>query len=68
MASSEERMMILRMVEEGKITPEEGARLLSAMGEREAAAERVGATARRGYGRRCGRRCGGPGMGRRRVR
>jgi hypothetical protein len=45
MASSEERMMILRMVEEGKITPEEGARLLSAMGEREAAAERVGATA-----------------------
>ncbi|MFN8466871.1 MAG: hypothetical protein U0X20_15060 [Caldilineaceae bacterium] len=43
MASSEERMMILRMVEEGKITPEEGARLLSAMGEREAAAEPVGA-------------------------
>jgi hypothetical protein len=39
MASSEERMMILRMVEEGKITPEEGARLLAAMGEREAAAE-----------------------------
>ena len=44
MASSEERMMILRMVEEGKITPEEGARLLAAMGEREAA-EPVGATA-----------------------
>jgi hypothetical protein len=43
MASSEERMMILRMVEEGKITPEEGARLLSAMGEREAVAEPVGA-------------------------
>lgn len=43
MASSEERMMILRMVEEGKITPEEGARLLAAMGEREAAAEPVGA-------------------------
>ena len=37
MPSSEERMMILRMVEEGKITPEEGARLLSAMGEREQA-------------------------------
>ena len=44
MASSEERMMILRMVEEGKITPEEGARLLAATGEREAAAETVGAT------------------------
>jgi hypothetical protein len=35
MASSEERMMILRMVEEGKVTPEEGARLLAAMGERQ---------------------------------
>jgi len=45
MASSEERMMILRMVEEGKITPEEGARLLAAMGEREAAASPAGATA-----------------------
>ena len=33
MPSSEERMMILRMVEEGKITPEEGARLLAALGE-----------------------------------
>ena len=43
MASSEERMMILRMVEEGKITPEEGARLLAAMGQQEAAAEPVGA-------------------------
>lgn len=36
MASSEERMMILRMVEEGKLTPEEGTRLLAAMGERQA--------------------------------
>jgi hypothetical protein len=44
MASSEERMMILRMVDEGKITPEEGARLLAAMGEREPAMEKVGAT------------------------
>ena len=44
MASSEERMMILRMVEEGKITPEEGARLLAAMGEREAEPELAGAT------------------------
>ncbi len=33
MPSSEERMMILRMVEEGKIKPEEGARLLAALGE-----------------------------------
>ena len=36
MPSSEERMMILRMVEEGKISPEEGARLLGALGEKEA--------------------------------
>ncbi len=35
MASQEERMVILRMIEEGKITPEEGARLLAAIGERE---------------------------------
>ena len=48
MASSEERMMILRMVEEGKVTPEEGARLLAAMGEREAAAEPAGAPERVG--------------------
>ena len=48
MASSEERMMILRMVEEGKITPEEGARLLAAMGEREAVAEPAGASERVG--------------------
>jgi hypothetical protein len=45
MASSEERMMILRMVEEGKITPEEGARLLAAMGEQRAPAETVDAVA-----------------------
>ena len=44
MASSEERMMILRMVEEGKITPEEGARLLAAMGERQAEPEMAGGT------------------------
>ncbi len=43
MASNEERMMILRMVEEGKISVEEGARLLTAMGE--AQAEPVGAAA-----------------------
>ena len=45
MASSEERMMILRMVEEGKVTPEEGARLLAAMGEHEAQPEAAGAGA-----------------------
>ena len=34
MPSQEERMVVLRMIEEGKITPEEGARLLAAIGER----------------------------------
>ena len=33
MASSAERMTILRMVEQGKISAEEGARLLAALGE-----------------------------------
>ena len=33
MPSQEERMVILRMIEEGKITPEEGTRLLAAIGE-----------------------------------
>jgi hypothetical protein len=33
MSAREERMTILRMVEEGKISPEEGATLLSAIGE-----------------------------------
>lgn len=32
MPATEERMVILRMVEQGKISPEEGARLLGAMG------------------------------------
>jgi hypothetical protein len=50
MASSEERMMILRMVEEGKLTPEEGARLLSAMGEREAEPAMAGAAGAAGDG------------------
>jgi hypothetical protein len=31
MASTEERMQILKMIEEGKISPEEGARLLQAL-------------------------------------
>ena len=33
MTSSDERTMILRMIEEGKISVEEGARLLAALGE-----------------------------------
>jgi len=33
MPASEERAMILRMVEEGKISAEEGARLLAALGD-----------------------------------
>lgn len=33
MASSEERIKILKMIDEGKITAEEGARLLAALGE-----------------------------------
>ena len=36
MASSAERMTILRMVEQGKISAEDGARLLSALGDRQA--------------------------------
>jgi len=33
MASNEERMKILKMIDEGKITAEEGAKLLSTLGE-----------------------------------
>ncbi len=33
MATAEERMKILKMIEEGKISPEEGAKLLSALSE-----------------------------------
>lgn len=33
MATNEERMKILRMIDEGKITAEEGARLLGSLGE-----------------------------------
>lgn len=34
MTSAEERMQILKMIEEGKISPEEGAKLLSALSTR----------------------------------
>lgn len=33
MATTEERMKILKMIEEGKITPEDGAKLLAALGD-----------------------------------
>jgi hypothetical protein len=47
MATSEERLKILKMVQEGKISPEEAARLLSAL----AKAERKRAAASPGEGR-----------------
>jgi hypothetical protein len=47
MATSEERLKILRMIEERKISPEEGARLLAAL----AKAERKRQTASPGEGR-----------------
>jgi len=34
MASSEERMKILKMIEEGKLSAEEGTKLLSALSDR----------------------------------
>jgi hypothetical protein len=34
MATTEERMKILKMIEEGKISPEDGAQLLSALGRK----------------------------------
>jgi hypothetical protein len=37
MATKEERMQILKMIEEGKISPQEGAELLSALGDKKAA-------------------------------
>lgn len=43
MSAREERLTILRMVEEGKITPEEGAKLLGAIGEQEEAPSVEGA-------------------------
>jgi hypothetical protein len=38
MTTAEERMQILKMIEEGKISPEEGAKLLSALGKKGAPA------------------------------
>jgi len=36
MTTAQERMQILKMIEEGKISPEEGAKLLSALGQKNA--------------------------------
>jgi hypothetical protein len=44
MASSAERMTILRMVEQGKISAEDGARLLNALGDRQAEGSKARAT------------------------
>jgi len=40
MATNEERMKILRMIDEGKITAEEGSKLLSALSEQRKSANR----------------------------
>jgi len=42
MTSTEERLQILKMIEEGKITAEEGARLLSALGKKQPTAPSSG--------------------------
>ena len=47
MATTEERMKILNMIREGKITAEEGAKLLSALGESQKAARSTGTRASR---------------------
>jgi hypothetical protein len=48
MTTAEERLQILKMIEEGKISPEEGAKLLSALGKKPAPPPRApgGADAR----------------------
>ena len=50
MATTEERMRILRMIQEGKITAEEGAKLLAALRESRKDARPVVMTARSGKG------------------
>jgi hypothetical protein len=45
MATAEERMKILRMIQEGKITAEEGARLISALQESRKGTERTSTNA-----------------------
>ena len=48
MASTEERMKILKMIEEGKVSPEDGAKLLAALADGQAsqASTRAGAAGR----------------------
>lgn len=50
MATTEERMRILRMIQEGKITAEEGAKLLSALRESRKDSRPVITTGRSGKG------------------
>jgi DUF4097 and DUF4098 domain-containing protein YvlB len=50
MATTEERMRILKMIQEGKITADEGARLLSALRESRKDARPVITTSRSGKG------------------
>jgi hypothetical protein len=50
MATTEERMRILRMIQEGKITAEEGAKLLSALRESRKESRPVVTTSRAGKG------------------
>ncbi len=45
MATTEERMKILTMIREGKITAEEGAKLLSALGESQKPSRSIGTRA-----------------------
>ena len=45
MATAEERMRVLKMIEEGKITAKEGARLLGALGKSDEQARRQKGTA-----------------------
>lgn len=48
MATAEERMRVLKMIEEGKITAKEGARLLGALGKSDEQARRQRGTAEAG--------------------
>lgn len=50
MATTEERMRILRMIQEGKITAEEGAKLLSALRESRKESRPIVTTSRGGKG------------------
>ncbi|MYJ77391.1 MAG: DUF2089 domain-containing protein, partial [Caldilineaceae bacterium SB0670_bin_27] len=48
MATAEERMRVLKMIEEGKISAKEGARLLGALGKSDEQARRQRGTAEAG--------------------